>query len=177
MTTSILWAIVVLCVGLMLLFAELFIPSGGVLGVMSAVSLVASIVIAFNKSVNHGMLFLVVVLVAVPMAIGVGLTMWPQTPFGRRMMLTPKPQDVGPTSDADRELYTLIGQVGRTLTQLRPAGMTDFNGRRVDTLAESTIIDPDTLVRVVAVKGHRVVVRQLEPAESIDPNEPLEPHV
>jgi membrane-bound serine protease (ClpP class) len=77
----------------------------------------------------------------------------------------PTPEDIDPRTDEDRELYALMGQVGRTITQLRPAGMTDFDGHRVDTLAEGMVIEAGTLVRVIDVRGHRVVVRQLEEDE------------
>jgi len=38
----------------------------------------------------------------------------------------------------------------------------DFNGRRVDTIAEGMMVEPETWVKVIAVRGHRVIVRQLE---------------
>jgi membrane-bound ClpP family serine protease len=151
----------------MLLFAELFIPSGGVLGILSALCLIAAIVIAFNQSMNAGLIFLVIVLIALPLSVGLGLTFWPHTYFGRKMTLPkPEPQDVNPATAAHRELQALVGQVGRTLTQLHPSGLTEINGRRVDTMAEGMIIDPDKLVRVIAIKGNNVIVRQLEPNES-----------
>ena len=166
MITPLVWATIILVIGLMFLIAELFIPSGGVLGILSAVSLLAAIAIAFSHSVPAGLIFLVIVVIALPISVGVGLTLWPHTYFGRKMTLpAPEPQDVDPATATDRELYALVGAVGRTLTQLHPSGLTEINGRRVDTMAEGMIIDADTLVRVIAIKGSNVVVRKLEPDE------------
>ena len=96
--------------------------------------------------------------------------LWPQTPMGRRMTLQcPTPEDIDPHTDRDRQLFALLGRVGRTITQLRPAGITDFDGRRVDTMAEGRMVEPNTLVRVIEVRGQRVLVREIQ--EDKIPNE------
>lgn len=164
MTQALIWAILILCVGLMLLVAELFIPSGGVLGVLSAVALVGSILIAYTQvGTRAGTVFLLIVLVALPTVVCVGMSYWERTPFGRRLVLMrPTREEIDPASERERRLGELVGQIGRTVTPLRPAGMTNFDGRRVDTIAEGMMIDADTLVRVIEVRGHRVVVRKVE---------------
>jgi membrane-bound serine protease (ClpP class) len=52
-----------------------------------------------------------------------------------------------------------VGDIGRTLTSLRPAGKAQINGRRVDVIAHGELIDPDNEVEVVEISGGRVVVR------------------
>lgn len=54
----------------------------------------------------------------------------------------------------------LLGQTGRALTHLRPSGTALIGGKRVDVVTEGSLIERDTPVRVVAVEGMRVVVRQ-----------------
>ena len=166
MTTPLIWASLILVLGLLLLIAELFIPSGGVLGILAAAALIGSILFAFQAPAPTGTIFLLVVAIALPTVIGIGLQLWPKTPLGRRMLLDrPTPEEIDPHDQRDYELSRLVGRVGRTITQLRPSGMTDFDGRRVDTIAEGMIIEADTLVRVVDVKGHRVIVRMVEDDE------------
>jgi membrane-bound ClpP family serine protease len=133
MSTLLFWAILILCVGLMLLVAELFVPSGGVLGVLAALAVIGSVVLAFRSSADHGLVFLLIVAVAIPAVLAFGLQMWPKTPLGRRMLLSaPSPKDIDPRDSRDLELVSLIGQVGRTITPLRPSGMTEIAGRRVE---------------------------------------------
>ena len=166
MSNSLIWASLILVLGLLLLIAELFIPSGGVLGILAAAALIGSILFAFSAPPPAGMIFLIVVVIALPTVIGIGLQLWPKTPLGRRMLLDgPTPEEIYPLDQRDYELSRLVGRVGRTITQLRPAGMTDFDGRRVDTIAEGMIIEAGTLVRVVDFKGHRVIVRKVEDDE------------
>ena len=166
MTNPLIWASLILVLGLLLLIAELFIPSGGVLGILAAAALIGSILLAFSTNphgTRTGTIFLLIVAIALPTVIGIGLKLWPKTPLGRRMLLDrPTPEEIDPHDQRDYELSRLVGRVGRTITQLRPSGMTDFDGRRVDTIAEGMIIEAGTLVRVVDVKGRRVIVRMVE---------------
>ena len=79
------------------------------------------------------------------------------------MVLAPPTQEeIDPASQHDRELQSLIGEVGRTVTPLLPSGIIEVEGRRIDTIAEGMGIEPGTLVRVVDVRGNRVIVRKLE---------------
>ena len=51
------------------------------------------------------------------------------------------------------ELEQLRGRYGKTLSALRPAGVTDFDGRRVDTMSEGTLIEAGQWVRCIDVQG------------------------
>ena len=59
---------------------------------------------------------------------------------------------------------------GRTLSTLRPGGVADFDGRRVDVLTEGMMVDSDCWVRCVDVQAGKVVVRPVEgnPSENVD---------
>src|SRR5262245_16184763 len=135
MTTSLVWAILILIIGLLLLVAEVFVTSGGILAILAGATLIGSIALAFSEGRMTGTIFLIVVLVSLPAAFAIGMHYWPKTAFGRWVSLAgPKLEDIAPTNDTVLELHALLGQVGRTITPLRPAGITDFAGRRVDTI-------------------------------------------
>ncbi len=59
------------------------------------------------------------------------------------------------------ELDALVGQVGRTATPMRPAGVVLFDGRRVDAQTEGVMLDAGVQVQVVSVKAGRVLVRRV----------------
>ena len=60
------------------------------------------------------------------------------------------------------ELEQLRGRYGKTVSSLRPSGVTDFDGRRVDTLSEGDMIEPGQWVRCIDVKAGRVIVRHVD---------------
>jgi membrane-bound ClpP family serine protease len=168
MSGALTWAIILLVLGLIILVVEVFVPSGGLLGVLAGASLLGSVCLAFSRGLGSGLVFLTVVLLTVPTIIGAGMHYWPNTRLGRKMVLQPpQPSDVDPTSDRDRLLRELVGQVGRTLTPHLPSGITELDGRRVDTIAIEMSLEAGTLVRIVDVQGHRVLVRKVE-TEAID---------
>src|SRR5439155_4867201 len=90
--------------------------------------------------------------------------LWPRTPLAKRIFLKPpEPEDVdpGPGVHGVRPEH-LIGQIGRALTPLRPSGMVDFDGRRLDGLSEEGLIPSGSLVRAVQVRSGQLVARQAQ---------------
>ena len=153
------WPILLLCAGLGLLIAEVFLPSGGVLGVLAASSLVASLYLV-SKTSQAPVYRWIGLEVALVLASWVGaLFGLPRTTLGRRVYLRP------PTDGDLDELYPnrsardQVGLSGRTLTPLRPSGMIDLGGRRVEAMAESGLIHAGAAITVVAVRSGRAVVR------------------
>jgi membrane-bound ClpP family serine protease len=72
------------------------------------------------------------------------------------------------------ELEQLRGRYGKTVSSLRPAGITEFDGRRVDTLSEGDMIDPGQWVRCVDVKAGRVIVRPVERPPDLESMNPAD---
>lgn len=65
---------------------------------------------------------------------------------------------------ATPELSGLVGRTGRTLTPMRPVGMCEFNGQRVECVAENGYLQKDQSVRVRQVEGNKVTVEIVEGA-------------
>jgi len=154
--------------GIVLIIAEIFfIPGFGIAGISGTACLMAAIYLALVKSpiprspdeiaqFQRAMYTLVWFVLASPIILVLTWKLLPRTPFyGRIVQVAEERADLGFTA-ASTESY--IGQVGRTVTILRPAGRARFEGRLVDVVAEGEFIPPGTQVRVVDVKGSRVVV-------------------
>ena len=93
-------------------------------------------------------------------AFALAIKVWPDTPIGRRILPPlPSSEEVLPDSDHRRELQELVGQVGRAKSLMLPSGAAEIAGRTVDALSEGVAIEPGQLVRVVEVRGNRVLVR------------------
>ncbi len=166
-----LWALLLLLLGLILAVLEMFIPSGGILGFLAACSFIGSIVLGFRYSVTYGIVLLLVTLFGAPIVIAVGLSLWPRTPLGRRILLdVPTSEDVLPEDPLKKTLKGLVGQVGTAKTKMLPSGVIVINGRNIDAISEGAPIEPGEAVRVLEVRANRVVVRPLK-AET----QPVEP--
>lgn len=160
MEPSLTLAFILIIVGFVLLAAELFIPTGGVLFVLSVLCLAVGVGMAFYCDASTGMITLIVVAVALPVIGGVAFYFWPKTPIGKRMFLDAPAEDATLANmPVNLELEHLRGRVGRTLGSLRPAGIVDFDGRRVDVLTEGMMVDDNQWVKCIDVKAGKVIVR------------------
>lgn len=150
--------IVLTIVGFLMLAAEVFVP-GMVLGMLGGLALIGAIGAAFF---NYGLITGTFVLVAIGIVTTVGFVIWmnafPHTAIGRRLML--QKNLVSGEGEKDQPVASLIGRTGQALTTLRPAGTALVDGRRVDVVAESELIDAGTDILVVHQEGMRVVVRK-----------------
>jgi membrane-bound serine protease (ClpP class) len=156
-------ALALLFLGLGLLVLEVFVPSGGILGVLSGMALLAAVVLAFLCNVWIGIGVLGAVIVIGPMCLATALHFWPRTPFGKKILLTvPTSDEVLPDDPQRRRLKALVGCVGQAKSKMLPSGAVVVEGHTVDAVSEGISIEPGQLVRVVEVRGNRVVVRPLE---------------
>src|SRR5688572_18496120 len=131
------WPILLLAVGLILLMAEAFIPSGGLIGLLAVGCLGVSLYQAFTvpNAPNLGWKFLAAEIILIPIAAVVAIQLWPRTPLARRIFLPPPAPEDTDTAHSRTRLDHLIGDFGRALTPLRPSGNVDFDGRRLDAKA------------------------------------------
>jgi membrane-bound serine protease (ClpP class) len=174
------WAFLLVAIGVTLLAAEVFIPSGGVITILAALSLIGAVVCASNAwwSKNPvffwGFLFGMAALL--PVVIAGAFSIWPSTPLGKRAILeAPGPEEVASFVEEEERYARMVGQVGETLTTLNPAGIVRIDGHRVHCLSEGVILDAGVLVRVISVQGNHVIVRlATDDAPASDPG-PLPP--
>lgn len=158
-------AVVLLCLALVLLVAEVFIPSGGMISILSLISLIASAICAFqawwgdDRAVWWSYVAGVVVLI--PSALIGAFYALPRTPFGKRVLLEPPTADeIAVFPEETERLEQLIGQVGRTQSVLNPSGLLLVDGERLHCETEGVMVDSGTEVRIVAVRGNRLLVRE-----------------
>src|SRR5687768_12879846 len=100
--------------GLLLLVAEVALPSHGVIGLLGAACIVAGVGVVFYLHPWAGLALATGLTVATPFLISLWLKIWPKTPFGRRLILSSpvsgKPASVRPSAAADERAW--VGQAG-----------------------------------------------------------------
>ena len=159
-----LFAVFLYFVCAVLIVAEVFIPSGGLLAVCATISLLSGLVLFFRHSALAGWIGVVVGLFMVPSLLVLAYKLLPRTRFGRLVLLTPPVRERGDAIADTPELNKLLGRSGRVLTTMRPVGMCEFDGRRVECVAENGYVQRDQRVKAIRVEGTQVTVRVLEEA-------------
>jgi membrane-bound serine protease (ClpP class) len=157
--------------GVICVVAEILVlPGFGVLGLGGGLLVIASLVLASQSFVlpsneyqirqMQWSLLGILGAVAGVTALGVMLRhVLPSTPLLRNVLLEP-PRPVA-SEALENPLENLLGMDGTATTRLAPAGKARIGGRMVDVAADSGLIEPGATVRVVAVRGERIVVREV----------------
>ena len=155
--TSPTFALVALAICLLLLIAEVFLPTAGLLFVPAAALLGLSLFGAFADSPGRGFQFLVAEAVLVPSTLAASTFA-----FSRLMRRPPSEDEPSPGPGREGpDLARLVGTQGRAVTPLRPSGKVEFDGRRLEGVALEGLIPPGAPVMVVAVRSGRLMVRDL----------------
>jgi membrane-bound serine protease (ClpP class) len=142
-----------------ILFELHVIPGNGLSGILGTLALLAAVVLAFGtqpffstlEALGIALFLSVAVLYAM-------LKIWPTSAFFRRLTFTDA-QGAGYVAGSD--YARLLGVVGTASSSLRPAGVADLAGERVDVLTEGDFIEAGTPVRVTRVEGRRIFVKPL----------------
>ncbi len=162
------WAILLTIAGCGLLVLEVFLPSGGVLSVLSLASFISGILLAFySGGITTGLSFVVVVLVAGPVSLGLAFYYLPRTRLGKVLLgEVPTEEEVAP----DDPRRTLLGKFGVARTKMLPSGSVEIDNQMIDAVARGAAIDPGQPVQVVEVSANRVVVQlaRQRPPESTE---------
>jgi membrane-bound ClpP family serine protease len=145
-----------------LLIIEVFVPSGGLLAACAAACLIAGTIIFFRQSTTAGIAGVIFGVIAIPLALRYAYREFPNTRFGKGVTLEPPRRQQGDAVPDTPDLKDLLGKAGTVLTPLRPVGMCDFSGRRVECVAESGYVDKGRKIRVIDVESTRVTVRTVE---------------
>lgn len=157
------WGIALFGSALLVLALELFIPSGGLLSLLCLGLAVSGVVCFFRVSNGAGLASTGAVLVMGPLAAYFFLKIYPDTPMGRRLILgDPDGRPSGAGADdpsRDDAGGALVGAEGVAVTDMRPMGTVEIDGKRLEAAAELGLIHAGERVRVTAVEGVKVRVR------------------
>ena len=146
--------ITLLILGAILLFLETLLP-GMIAGLIGFICLMAAVILGYRDfGYQTGSLILAGVLVGLLIGSWCWLKFFP----GSRVAKTFISQ--GSVGELGVDKPELLNGTGVALTQLRPSGTASINGQRVDVVTEGGLIERGTAVKVVAVEGARIVVRE-----------------
>ncbi|MBL7107134.1 MAG: serine protease [Phycisphaerae bacterium] len=145
-----------------LLVVEVFVPSGGLISLCSLLCLAGGVSIFFGVSTTFGWIGVGVAVVMIPAVLVIAYRIFPKTKFGKSVTLTPSQRQPGEAIADNESLKKMVGSRGAVLTPLRPVGMCDFDGKRIECVAESGYIDKGKQIEVIKVQSTQLTVRLIE---------------
>ncbi len=161
-----LWGIALIGLALLLVAVEVFVPSGGLIAVVSGGAAIGGVVLMWRSDPMWGVSGLLTVIVLGPAVFFYMMSILPNTRAGRMLIGAESEEDRVERELAEQrrrdEQAALIGAEGVALTDLRPVGKIDIDGNRYDALAITRAIDRGSRVRVTDVTIHELKVRPIE---------------
>ncbi|MFH2057416.1 MAG: NfeD family protein [Pseudomonadota bacterium] len=144
-------------IGFLVIIAEIFIPSLGLLALIALGVFSYSLYVVFTTiSPAAGMVFIGLDLVLVPILIVFGMKVLAKSPLALQQELSKQAGVVSQRQGLDAYIH----MKGISVTDLRPAGMAQINEQRLDVVTDGEYIDAGTPVVVTGVTGNRIIVEK-----------------
>ncbi len=144
--------------GIILLIPEIFVP-GGILGLFGIIALITGIVLTVD-TLAQGVFYVSLLLLTLAGLFALSFRMTQRFIWERVTLKTCQNQKEGYVAPK-QSFANLLDKQGIALSQLRPAGTADFSGERLDVVTEGAFVTSGSRIKVIAVEGTRVIVRQV----------------
>ncbi len=148
--------------GLGLLIVEVFMPGFGLPGISGVILEVVSIVLTYLR---HGGLaalgMTLIILAVIAVVISLALRSINKGKLSKSPVILTETESAADGYVATRDMEVFLGKEGVTTTVLRPSGMAEFDGVKLNVVADGEYIARGVSVRVERVEGASVVVRRV----------------
>ena len=154
--------IILFVVGLLLLLVEIFfIPGFGLAGISGIAAILASIFLTFGNIIQATYSILIALIVSV---IGFFLLIKyiPSTRTWRKFVLSTEQKKELGYIVGTRDLKRLTGEKGVSITPLRPSGIVEVNGKKINVLTRGEYVDSNTKIKIISVEGNKIVVEAVD---------------
>ena len=161
-SANLVW-IALLIVGFFLVVVEMYIPGFGVPGISGLICLGVSIYFLADGSVVAGLIMMLVVAALLSVALFISIRTASRA-RGRMAKAGLILKEVSVPEAAGDDLAYYVGRQGVARTILRPAGLGEFDGVRLNVYTDGEFIGEGTPIEVTRVEGNRIFVARTEAA-------------
>ena len=150
---------VMLLVGVGLLVFEMYVPGFGAPGI-SGIALLGLGFFLLKPTMAQGLVLFAVLAAILCVALSICLYSASKGRLSKSKLVL-NDVAVPAKAAAENDLNYFIGREGVTHTPLRPAGIGEFDGVKLNVVSDGEFIAKDRPIRVQSVEGNRIVVREL----------------
>ncbi len=152
-------AVILLVVGFVLVVIEMYIPGFGAPGIAGICCLVGGVAL-FADNPLEALVVGIVVVALLCIALSISIHSVSKGRLAKSKLVL---SDVAhPSELGEMDLSYFVGHEGVSKTVLRPSGMGEFDGVKLNIVSDGEFIPQAAQVRIVRVEGNRIVVEQVK---------------
>ena len=150
--------LLMMIVGVVLLVVEMYVPGFGAPGISGIALLVLGFVL-LKPPLAQGLILFAILAAILCVALSVCLYSASKGRLSKSKLVL---NDVAVSANAaeNNDLNYFIGREGVAHTALRPAGIGEFDGVKLNVVSDGEFINPGVPIRVLSVAGNRIVVAE-----------------
>ncbi len=150
--------LILLIVGFCLVVVEMYMPGFGFPGIAGSVCLIAGIALYARTDIVAWLVLTVIIVALLCVALSISIRSAARGRLAKSKLVL---NEVSTTSElSENDLSYYVGKNGVTSTILRPAGIGDFAGVKLNVLSDGEFIPAGARVTVTRVEGNRIFVRK-----------------
>jgi membrane-bound ClpP family serine protease len=147
-------ALILLVLGFVLVLVEMHIPGFGAPGILGVLSLIAGVML-FARSATEALVITIVIVALLCIALSLVIRSATKGRLARSKLVL---KEVSVPTVGENDLTFFVGKTGEALTALRPSGIAEFDGVRLNVVSDGEWIGNGRKLRVERVEGNRIVV-------------------
>lgn len=151
--------LILLIIGFCLVVVEMYVPGFGFPGITGGICLIAGIALYAKTDVVAWLVMIVIIATLLCVALSVSIRSAAKGRLAKSRLVL---NEVSTNEVSENDLSYYVGKTGQATTTLRPAGMGEFEGVRLNILSDGEYIPEGAHVIVTKVEGNRIFVKKAE---------------
>jgi membrane-bound ClpP family serine protease len=151
-------AILMLVVGFGLVVVEMYIPGFGAPGLLGSILLILGVYFT-AQNIGQALIMVIVIIALLCLCLTICLRSASKGRLAKSKLVL---NEVSTQEPEVSDLDYFVGKVGIAHTVLRPSGMAEFDGVKLNVVSDGEFIGAGKKVRVERVEGNRILVKQAD---------------
>jgi len=149
--------LILLIIGFALVVVEMYVPGFGFPGITGTICLIAGVALYARTDIVAWLVMTVIIVSLLCVALSISIRSAAKGRLAKSKLVL---NEVSTSEVGENDLSYYVGKTGCATTVLRPAGLGEFEGVKLNILSDGEYIPEGAQITVTRVEGNRIFVRK-----------------